>query len=764
MRRRSFIATLPLAAASPALAQDSARAGAPLQGAADVAQRWIDIAAAPGVDLAAAGSRNVRVTGKAEISDFGQAADGLTRLVRFTDDVLLVHDPKRLILPNGGHDLLAAADDVISAVSLGGGRWIVAAYQPASVTAKLDRRRSHGGLKFRYAIGADLQTSAPDFAVDGAYERTKVVAKSLFLNDPGDTPEIGLFIAGGTAAAPTAWTPPYPGAFVYGWPRDNTGRMGAQMGPGFGDAQWLGRNAQISFTISEPPTPTARGGALVFGVCPNGRQVPVDRGWFGQRGGFVLSGRALENALDAKAVPYPWNRVAIPSKYHPVPKLNWYDYRDDATLTLIASDTADNKVLSVRRWDDLGRGAGFDYVAATDEFRLGRAAGGLFKASWSWTARGDMTPAADRGADLGAPDRRVGAVHAGHVDVQRASTGPAAVFGSAAPDLSGDLVTLTAGGAAGRDFNFLRAVAGPDEDAALEIDGAGHAMLAGGVTGQGAGSGAYLEWADGNPEREDRVGWSVALEAGRIRRARSDDPARAVIGVVTARPNVVANAAWSHWSGKYLTDDFGRPLTRAVEHLRWSEPVTQTHQVERTRTVMAVVQRPRMRQVEAVEPAPRLEKVGDIWVSRPGEDRRLIERPVTETVWVHGEDGVPCLDACGRPVMAEVPVHDEAEEERTERYHEAVTVEVGRAEHCYPIGAVPAGVKVPAAAERVVLRQKLLNPAYDPAAAYAARAERPEWDVVSFSGPERLRQGEPVGDRWIRLRETAPGVEEWLVR
>ncbi len=256
----------------------------------------------------------------------------------------------------------------------------------------------------------------------------------------------------------------------------------------------------------------------------------------------------------------------------------------------------------------------------------------------------------------------------------------------------------------------------------------------------------------------------MALEAGRIRRARSDDPARAVIGVVTARPNVVANAAWSHWSGKYLTDDFGRPLTRAVEHLRWSEPVTQTHQVERTRTVMAVVQRPRMRQVEAVEPAPRLEKVGDIWVSRPGEDRRLIERPVTETVWVHGEDGVPCLDACGRPVMAEVPVHDEAEEERTERYHEAVTVEVGRAEHCYPIGAVPAGVKVPAAAERVVLRQKLLNPAYDPAAAYAARAERPEWDVVSFSGPERLRQGEPVGDRWIRLRETAPGVEEWLVR
>ncbi len=763
MRRRHFIATLPLAAASPALAQDSPRPARPPHGGD--AEGWAKLEAAPVTALASAPSRNVLVTGTATISSFGRAESGVTRLVRFSGETVLVHDRARLFVPNSGNNLLTAAGDVLTAVCQGGESWIVADYQPAGIVTKVDRRNSHGPLPYRYAIGSGADTQAPDFAVDGAYERTKVLMRSTFLIDPGDTPELGLFIADGTPAAPTPWREPYPGAFIYGWPRDATGRWGAQMGPGFRDSQWLGRNAQISFAIAGEPTPASRPGALVFGICPDGMQTPVDRGWFGPRGGFVLSGRALEGAIKAGRVSYPWAPRERQRKYHPVPGLNWRDYADDATLTLIASDTSDNKVLSVRRADDLSRGAAFDYLAATDELRLGRVAGGAFRAGWSWSAAGDQTPAADRGSSLGAPDRRVRTVYADTLNVSRATRGPAAAFRSEAPEPSGELVSLSAAHA-GEGFSFLRASAGTGDHAheAVRIDADGQARLAGGVLGQGRGVGAYMEWADGNPAGEDRVGWTVVLEDGRIRRARSSDPPHAVAGVVTARASVIADAAWSHWQGKHLTDDFGRPLTRPVEYVRWSAPVLETQPVHGARSFKERVRRPRRELVELTEDAPQLEEVDGRWIRRKVQTCRVVERPVVRTVALHAEDGSPALDDCGAPAAAEVPVFEDVEIERLERFEQDTPVELGLVSHCYPVHAVPAGLVAPPQAERIVVREKVLNPDYDPARGYRPREARPEWDVVAFAGPDRILKGEPVGERWIRVREISPQVEEWLVR
>jgi hypothetical protein len=655
MRRRSFIATLPLAA-SPALAQDSRRP-APARAAGGV-EPWTAIQAAPTLDLASAPSRNVVVRGAGRIAGFGQAPDGLERRLRFEGEAVLVHDPARLYLPNNGFDLLCSPGDVVTAVSRGGGAWAITAYQPASVTAKLDRRASHGGRTYRYAIGGDAATDAPDFALEGGFDRPKVIAKSMLLHDPGDTPELGLMIADGVAAAPKAMRAPSLGAFIYGWPRDGTGSYGAQMGPGFGDSQWLGRNAQITFALAEDPTPTARGGALTFGICPRGWQVPVERGWFGPRGGFVLSGRALEHAVADGRVKYPWTPAKGQGRYHPVPGLNWYDYHEDAVLTLIASDAADNKLVSIRRGDDLERGAGLDYVAASDELRLGRVAQGRFAAAWSWTARGDQAPAADRGADLGEPARRVRTVHADSIDARSAGRAPAAFLGRETPEGGGDVLTLSASGGGG--FNFLRALSGGGADEAARIDAAGHASVHG-WSGSGSGFGEHMEWADGNPAAEDRVGWAVVVEHGRVRRAEASDPADAVVGVVTAQAAGAGGAAWSAWSGKHLADDFGRPLMQAVEHVRWSEP-------------------------------------------------------------------------------------------------EAGTL------HCYPAHAVPAGLAPPPEAERFVVHEKVLNPAFDPGRAYIPRQDRPEWDVVAFAGSVRMRRGERAGERWIRLGEVSPATELWLVR
>ncbi|OBY27894.1 peptidase G2 autoproteolytic cleavage domain-containing protein [Leisingera sp. JC1] len=56
------------------------------------------------------------------------------------------------------------------------------------------------------------------------------------------------------------------------------------------------------------------------------------------------------------------------------------------------------------------------------------------------------------------------------------------------------------------------------------------------------------------------------------------------------------------------------------------------------------------------------------------------------------------------------------------------------------------------------------NPAYDASRAYVPRAQRPEWALVGLVGKLRLRQGQPAGARWIRMRQAGPQIAEWLVR
>jgi hypothetical protein len=68
----------------------------------------------------------------------------------------------------------------------------------------------------------------------------------------------------------------------------------------------------------------------------------------------------------------------------------------------------------------------------------------------------------------------------------------------------------------------------------------------------------YFEWADGNPNNEDRAGYSVSLVNGtQIKIAESGEN---VIGIVSANPAVVGDAAWNNWTGKYKKDSFNRYL------------------------------------------------------------------------------------------------------------------------------------------------------------------------------------------------------------
>lgn len=87
-----------------------------------------------------------------------------------------------------------------------------------------------------------------------------------------------------------------------------------------------------------------------------------------------------------------------------------------------------------------------------------------------------------------------------------------------------------------------------------------------------------------------------------------------------------------------------------------------------------------------------------------------------------------------------------------------------RVEHSYPADAVPPGVVVPADKTVTQQQRRKLNPAYDPALPYTPRAERPEWAPIGLLGKLRLRTGQPVGERWLKLRDISAEVEEWLVR
>ena len=91
----------------------------------------------------------------------------------------------------------------------------------------------------------------------------------------------------------------------------------------------------------------------------------------------------------------------------------------------------------------------------------------------------------------------------------------------------------------------------------------------------------YFEWADGNPRNEERVGFTVAVNAqGKLIAACEGNPA---IGVVVPHAAVMGNSAWNHWHRKYNVDRFGRHRTHKYEVAEWLEDETTTlHSIYRS--------------------------------------------------------------------------------------------------------------------------------------------------------------------------------------
>lgn len=89
----------------------------------------------------------------------------------------------------------------------------------------------------------------------------------------------------------------------------------------------------------------------------------------------------------------------------------------------------------------------------------------------------------------------------------------------------------------------------------------------------------------------------------------------------------------------------------------------------------------------------------------------------------------------------------------------------------YQSDKIPPNLEVPNDAEILyvdaggnTLKRKKINPEWNPSTEYIPREKRKEWDTVGLVGKLRVRKGQPVGDRWIKMRDVSDSVEEWLVR
>jgi len=89
-----------------------------------------DIASASTTNLATSTGVYVNITGTTTITAFGTANAGVERICKFAGSLTLTYNATSVILP-GGANIVTAAGDIATFVSLGSGNWICTSYQRA---------------------------------------------------------------------------------------------------------------------------------------------------------------------------------------------------------------------------------------------------------------------------------------------------------------------------------------------------------------------------------------------------------------------------------------------------------------------------------------------------------------------------------------------------------------------------------------------------------------------------------------------------------
>ncbi len=122
------------------------------------------------------------------------------------------------------------------------------------------------------------------------------------------------------------------------------------------------------------------------------------------------------------------------------------------------------------------------------------------------------------------------------------------VIGSYNLSVEGDDYTYFIVG--GGNGNFARANA-------FRVTGQGN-VYAGKYNTSGADYAELFEWADGNPDNDDRVGRFVTLDGDKIRIANGND--NFILGILSGNPSIIGDVYDDQWQGMFLRDIFGRPI------------------------------------------------------------------------------------------------------------------------------------------------------------------------------------------------------------
>ena len=99
---------------------------------------------------------------------------------------------------------------------------------------------------------------------------------------------------------------------------------------------------------------------------------------------------------------------------------------------------------------------------------------------------------------------------------------------------------------------------------AFRVNQNGQTYAKGAYNSTGADYAEFFEWADGNPNSEDRVGYFVTFDEenpGMIRKANHGEY---LLGIVSGNPCVIGNSDES-WLGRYCFDEFGRYIYEEIE-------------------------------------------------------------------------------------------------------------------------------------------------------------------------------------------------------
>ena len=74
----------------------------------------------------------------------------------------------------------------------------------------------------------------------------------------------------------------------------------------------------------------------------------------------------------------------------------------------------------------------------------------------------------------------------------------------------------------------------------------------------------YFEWFDGNPDSEDRIGYSVSLVEN-TNKIKKCEPGEIPLGVVSGSPAMTGGEAGILWAGYWKNDEWGRPTYRQLK-------------------------------------------------------------------------------------------------------------------------------------------------------------------------------------------------------